>query len=499
MAQDLEATAADEADDDAPEQGAPEQMDLEVSISSPSACQRHVEVTIPRSIVDRYLDNAFGEMMDTAQVPGFRVGHAPRKLIEVRFRKEVAEQVKGTLLMDAMAQVNEDHDLTAISEPDLDLDAVTVPDDGPMQFAFDLEVRPEFEMPNWKGLKIERPTADFGDDEVDRQLRSVLSRYGRLAPSEEPAAADDFVVVNVRATHDGKTLADANEQSLRVRPTLSFFDGKLEKFDQLMIGAKPGDKKTGKVELSKDAASEELKGKSVDVEFEVLEIKKLELPELNEAFLQQMGNFETEADLRDAIKDNLERQLEYRRQQSARQQITQLLTEAAEWELPPELLRRQSERELQRSVLELQRSGFSDEDIRAHENELRQNSATATARALREHFILERIAEDQDVEAEPGDYDREVALIAMQSGESPRRVRAQLEKRGMMDSLRNQIIERKVIELVEAEAKFKDVPLEEDSGEVETIALAAGGSQQEIPEATKPDEPKELAAPKEHD
>lgn len=492
MAQDLEDKAAEGPND------ADEKMDLDVSIDSPSACQRHIKVGIPREVVNRYLDNAFSDMMDTANVPGFRIGRAPRKLVESRFQKDVIEQIKGSLLMDAMAQVNEEHEITAISEPDVDLESVEVPDDGPMTFEFDIEVRPEFDMPNWKGLKIERPTAEFTDKDIDKQLQSVLARYGRLVPSEEAAAAGDFVVANVKCSLDGETLSEASEQPLCIRETLSFFDGNLEGFDKLMIGAKAGDTKSAQVKLSDDVANEEMKGKKVDVEFDIVEVKKLELPELNEAFLQQMGGFETEADLRDAIKDNLERQLQYRQQQGTRQQISSLLTEAAEWELPPAMLRRQSERELQRSVMELQRSGFSDVDIRAHENELRQNSAAATARLLREHFILERIAEEQSIDADPADYDTEIQLIAAQSGESPRRVRAQMEKRGVMDSLRNQIVERKVIEAVQAEAKFKDVPFEQETGDVETIGLAAAGSQVEIPEATQSEEAAELAEPKEH-
>ena len=106
--------------------------------------------------------------------------------------------------------------------------------------------------------------------------------------------------------------------------------------------------------------------------------------------------------------------------------------------------------------MELQRSGFSEAEIRARENQLKQNSTASTATALKEHFILEKIAEEEEIDIEQGDYEKEVALIALQSGESPRRVRAQLEKRGLMDVLRNQIIERKVLERVQAKAKFKD-------------------------------------------
>ena len=116
---------------------------------------------------------------------------------------------------------------------------------------------------------------------------------------------------------------------------------------------------------------------------------------------------------------------------------------------------------------------------------MRQNSAVSTARALKEHFILERIAEAEKIEDEPADYDAEIKLIAAQSGESARRVRAQLEKRNLMDVLRNQIIERKTIELVLKHAKFKDVPFKLESLETEAVdESAAGGEAEEaIPEA----------------
>jgi trigger factor len=138
-------------------------------------------------------------------------------------------------------------------------------------------------------------------------------------------------------------------------------------------------------------------------------------------------------------------------------------------------LERQASRELERAVMELRRSGFSEAEIRARENQLRQNSASTTAVALKEHFILERIAEEEKIDADDSDYEKEIFLIAAQSGESPRRVRAQLEKRGLMDVLRNQIIERKVLELVQSEAKFKDEAYEPEATNEEAVSFAAGG------------------------
>lgn len=310
-------------------------LHLDVEIDSPSACQRHITVTVAREDIDRYFEEAFSEMMPTANVPGFRIGRAPRKLIETRFRKEVADQIKGSLLLDSMAQVNEVHDLAAISEPDLDLESVEIPADGPMTFEFDLEVRPEFDLPNWKGLKIERPTAEFGDADIDEQLEKVLANYGKRVPSQEPVQNGNYLAVRITASCDNPLLNRSVEKTVCVRSSLSFRDGTIEDFGSLVEGAKVGDKCTTSLQLVDGAPNTDLAGKEIQIEFEILEAKKFELPELTPDFLGQLGDFASEADLRDAIKDSLQRQLDYQQQQRARQQITQLLTAAADWELPP--------------------------------------------------------------------------------------------------------------------------------------------------------------------
>ena len=134
-------------------------------------------------------------------------------------------------------------------------------------------------------------------------------------------------------------------------------------------------------------------------------------------------------------------------------------------------------------MMELQSHGFSPEAVRGHMNELQQNILAYTARALKEHFILERIAEDQKIDAEEADFKTEIELIADQNDESPRRVRARLDKQGAMDSLRNQIIERKVIDLIESKAAFNEVPYVPPKTETSAIEFAVAGQQAIIPDA----------------
>ena len=128
-------------------------LNLEVKIDDRSACERHITVTVSREDIDRYLNKEFSELMPAAQVPGFRPGHAPRKLVENRFRKDVVGRVKGALLMDSLAQIHDDYELSAIGEPELNLETVEIPEAGPMTFEFDLEVRPQFDCRNGRACK----------------------------------------------------------------------------------------------------------------------------------------------------------------------------------------------------------------------------------------------------------------------------------------------------------------------------------------------------------
>ncbi len=458
-------------------------LNVTVDVSSPSACQRHVTVAISREDIDRYFSDAVSEMMGDANVPGFRQGRAPRKLIESQFRKELNEKIKGTLLMDSMTQVTEDQDFSAISEPDFDFEAVEIPSEGPLKFEFDIEVRPEFDMPKWKGLKLERATKEFKKKEIDDQIARLLEKHAVLEPTSDPAESEDVLVLDIDFKHDGKSIATLSEREARLRSELSFEDGILKDFEKTFAGSKAGDKKTCEIEISGQAHNESLRGEKITAEIEVLDVKRLVPPEITDALLSKIGNFETEGDLRDAIKDELERQLSYHQNQEIRQQITGLLVESADWELPPELLKRQAGRELSRAVMELRSAGFSDDQIRAHVNTLRQNSEDTTSRALKEHFILERIAEDEDIEAADEDYQQEVALMAMQSGDSPRSVMARIEKQGLMDALRNQIVERKAIDCIKEAATFKDVAYNPQKAATYAIDFAIGGRDSELPEA----------------
>ena len=150
--------------------------------------------------------------------------------------------------------------------------------------------------------------------------------------------------------------------------------------------------------------------------------------------------------------------------------------------------------------MELRSSGFDEKSIQAYENNLRQNAMQSTATALKEHFILERIAEEEGIESNEADIDAEIKLIAASQDESPRRIRAQLEKRGAMDVLQNQVVERKVIREIQSNAEFKEVKFEGSKDDVEAVNLAIAGDRDDsqIPEAKHSPDASDMRQPTDH-
>ncbi len=471
------------------------QLQLTVKVDKPSSCLRHVVVTIPRAEIDRYFRKTFDEIAPRADLPGFRAGKVPRKLLESRFRKNAADQVKSNLVMDSLQQITEGGEFSAISEPDMDYGAVEIPETGDFTYEFKIEVRPEFETPNWKGLEITRTVYDLTDEDVDLQLKRTLERVTAGEATDAEAKLGDRVVVSIDFTQDGKPISSIDEKLVQLRSKLSLADTVIENFGELLVGAKEGDTKSTKVKIYDTALNESLRGQEVDATIKIEEIRQVNVEGLSAATLDNLG-FDSADELRSFVREELQRQCQYHQNQLIREQVVAKLTEGADWDLPQSTVRRQADRELHRRVLELRSSGFSDDQIRSAVNVIRRNIEAETQDALREHFVLEKIAEDLKIEPTEEEYTAEIELIAAQSDLSPRQVRAKLERGGQMDALRNQILERRVIEQIVTDANVTDKPggsiLKSEPDEFAIEFLVAPVSQI-LPEAKYDEKPEDGA------
>ncbi|WP_437228703.1 trigger factor [Planctomicrobium sp. SH661] len=440
-------------------------LDLTVDIEQAGPCKRHVRIKVPRNSIDDVYKTILEDYTDRAEVPGFRVGHVPADLVKRRFKNELAEQVKQRVLMASLEQLSEESEIDPINEPNLDLENIEIPEEGDFEFEFDVEVRPEFDMPKYKGLKIKRPSREITDADVSAYLDRFLQQYGKLVPVDAPAKAGDYVTVDIVLTHNGATLTEIDDVSLRVRKTLRFQDAELADFDKFMVGAKAGDVRETDVTVSMEADSIEMRGEKVHAKFTVLDVKHLETPELTEDFLERLGAASLE-DLNKQIHGMLERQVKYEQRQSCRRQVLEQITDSANWDLPEELVSKQVDNALRREILEMQQAGFTSKEILARENELRQRSLTMTRKNLKEHFVLDRLAEEEKIEVTEADINAEIGMMAMQRGENPRRVKARMAKSGMLDNLFAQIRERKAVDVILDSAEFVDeqmaAPVESD-------------------------------------
>jgi trigger factor len=465
----------------------PAKLHQNVEIRDVGPCKKHIKVTVERKDIDDRFGEKFSELVSDANVSGFRPGKAPRRIIERRFQREVGDQVKTEVLLASLQQLAEDHDIAPLSAPDIDPANIELPNQGPLVYEFEVEVRPQFDLPNYKGLKLRRPIHTFTDEEVEQEERRLLAPYGQIVPKTEgDVQTGDLLVVDAVIRDGSREIGKLNEATLRVNKQLAFKDGIAENFAEQVKGVKIGDTREVDITLSSAAADPALRGKTVKAVLTVKDIKTVVLPELTHEFLHNFGVHSPEQ-LHELMGVVLKRRLEYQQRQSARRQVLEHINAASSWELPPDLLRRQAHKAMARKIMEMRADGISDEEIQGRRRLLEQDILQSTALALKEHFVLQKVAEVEKIDVNDDDLNEEIERIAEQDGESPRRVRARLEREDLLDALAAEMIERKALDLILNSAEYEDVPLgQEDQPAVSTVEAQAVPGEIQDPTAEPP-------------
>jgi trigger factor len=481
-------------------QPTPQKLRQTVEIKDVGPCKKHIKVSIDRSDIDHRLNDKFKELMSDAAVPGFRPGKAPRKLIEKRYHTEVGDQVKAEMLLASLEQLADEHDIAPLAPPDLDPFQVALPKEGPLVYEFDVEVRPEFDLPNYRGLKLKRPIKDFAASDVEQEKRRLLAPYAQVVPKPEGnAQLGDIIIADVTVRDGARVINEIKEYRVRLDAKLAFKDGVAERFGEQLRGANSGDKRTVDIDLSTSVADESLRGRRVQAEFAIQDVKTLRMPELTHEFLHNFGVHSAEQ-FDELIHVILKRRLEYLQRQSARQQVASQIAATQQWELPRDLLQRQARSALNRRIMEMRSEGIPEEEIRSRQRMLEHDIFQTTELSLKEHFVLQKIAEVEKIDVNEADIEDEIDRIAEQNDESPRRVRARLEKEDLLEALAAEIIERKTLDLILDSAEYEDVPLDTEAGtpaatvEVQTVPGEMTDPTAPPPEEKKEEKPEEGAA-----
>jgi trigger factor len=426
---------------------------MEVKVETLAACKKRLSITLSREEIKAKMEERYGKLEQEAQVPGFRPGHAPRRLVEKRFHEAVEEQARAELISESLKKALEEQKLDIIGEPDLDPEKIEMPADGPLTFSIDLEVRPEFTVPDYVGIPVNVEQPAIGDAEVAQALERLRESHGRLedVPADGEAKENDIITGDVAMQAGDIVVLD--RQNARVPVSAIAIEGiRLEKFGELLAGAKAGETRSTKITIDQTAEKEDLRGKEVELRVKINRIERVALPD-DAAVLKA-----TDHEDLDALKRTLRRELEGRSEQAFRERqenaVHGWLMEQVKFDLPEELAKRHANNLLQRTVMGLQYRGVPVDEVEKRLEEIRSASTERAARELKLMFILDSIAKKENVEATDAEVDARVRFMAVQQGRRDDRLREEMEAEGTLANLRSQIRDDKVTRLLMEKAKI---------------------------------------------
>jgi trigger factor len=436
----------EEQSEESNEEESQEPKDI-VTIEQAGPCKKKVIIEIVQEKIKNVTDKQYKELGKEAVVPGFRKGRAPRRLLEKRFGKETSEQIKLTLLADASKAAIEDNKLQTIGEPDIDFEKIELPNEGPLTFDFEVEVRPEFDLPKLEGIPVTKTKLEVKDEQIDREIEQIQRWSGVWTPREEGSVElDDQIIADAVLKIEGIE-EEQQLDNIEVYVRQNGFIGEIpvEKLDELLVGAKAGETKETSVEVPKTFFREDYRGKKVDIRIEIKDIKWLKPAELNENFLKRYG-VEDQEELREKIHDTLHSRLEAQGRTEMTEQIYEYLLDETDFDLPLDIVAEQANSVLQRQYTNLLLRGLSREQINEQLEQLQAGSEEQAEKQLKTFFIMDKVADKLEIDVSEEEINGHIAQLAMERGQRPERMREDMERNGSLAQLKLEVRQNKCIE-----------------------------------------------------
>jgi len=428
-----------------------------IKIEDAGPATKRVSIEIPPERIQTKLEEQFKELRQQAAIPGFRPGHAPQKLIKKRFSSDVKEQVRRSLISESYQQAVEKNNLQVIGEPQFDNpDLIQLPESGPLTYSFEIEVQPDITLPDLKGISVKRPAITVTEEHVDQAMQNLREQQGTLVPVEDRGVeAGDQLLADIHVKVDGNIVGHQHDATVMARKgQIGGID--IEDLDEQLKGAKPGETRAIKAHVADDNANEVIKGKDVELEIAIKDLKKLELAEINQDFLESLG-FENEKELRDALREQMEERIRFDVQQALREQVYKYLLDNVNIDLPSRLSDRQTDRIVQRRGVDMLLRGVPREQIDANVARLRTGAREEAARELKLFFILQKIANDQNTDVDESELNGRIAMIAAQQGRRPEKVKQDMDRDGSLSQMYIQMREQKAVDKILEDAKVEDI------------------------------------------
>lgn len=449
-----------------------------IRVEDAGPATKKVFVEIPKEEVAKRITSQFKELRQEAHIPGFRKGRAPAKLIEKKFASDVRDQVRRSLISESYEKAIEKNSLNVIGEPEFEnAEAIKVEDDQPLNYSFSVEIQPEITLPELKGIKVKRPKITVTEDHINQAMTNLREQQGTLQPvTDRGVETKDFLTADVHVKLDGNVISAQDNASLVARPG-RIAGLMIDDLDKQLAGLKPGENRELAVKVPDDYPNEQLKGKEVKIDVQLKDLKRLVPAEINQEFLDSLG-FQNEQELKDALKEQMDERITFDVQNALRRQVTEHLLGQINVEIPAKLSSRQTDRIVNRRAIDLMMRGMPEERIRQNLDKLRTGAEEEGAKELKTFFILQKVAEQTGVDVTEAEMNGRIAMLALQQGERPEKLKQQMAKDGnTLSNLYVQMREEKALDEILKSAEVEDVdPTPEQQSAVSGEQKAEGES-----------------------
>lgn len=421
-------------------------------------CLANLKIEVDPPDVQKKMGEITSQYTKQARLPGFRQGKAPRAVVEKKFLKEIHEEVTRQVLSDACRDAIKDRNLRVLSLSEIE--DVEWGEDKSLKFRATLVLQPEFDVPDYKGIPVSVPATEVTDKDVDESieaLREQQADFPDVTPAR-PAAMEDYVVVDYDGTIDGepvhvkfpkagKPLSHNKDFWIKMTDE-AFFPG----YCTNLVGVNVGETREFDVEVPSDFPVEGMPGNKIHYKVTLKELKQRVLPEVNDEFAGNIAKGKTLEELRTMAREELVRQKQRQAEAAKRSSVMTHLTSKVECELPTSLVRQQTQSILDEIVKENQERGVADEILREHEKDLVGSAAESARERIKGTFILLRISEKEKITITEMDLRRRIAQMAARAKMTFDKMVKELQKRGVIDQIREELITAKTLDFIASQA-----------------------------------------------
>jgi len=429
------------------------------STTKASATKREIAVEIPVEDVNRQTDTLIQKYQKVARIPGFRRGHIPASIIRQRFSEEIKTDMVEALVPRFFRREAERLSLHPVSQPRVT--DLYLHQGEPLRFKAAFEVLPEIKLEGYKELRADKPEIAVSEADVEQALTDLRERHASFNPVEGRALADgDFAQVSL----DGNPKADQKSgdqksgegksgegQPVHMDEVLVEIAGKntMPEFTEHLRGSIAGDERTFDVNYPEDTEDKRLAGKAFSYAVKVQSIKQKSLPELNDEFAKQLGEFQTMDDVRKTIREQMESERKHEAEHAAKDKLVGELIQRNDFEVPDSLIEQQIDIRLERGLRALAAQGLTAEQMKKMDlQRLRAGQREQAIHDVRAALLLERVAEEENIQVGDEEFDRELEALAKQSKQTSEAVRARLTRDGGLDRIRTRIRNEKTLEFL---------------------------------------------------